>query len=158
MPTGALMKKDRASTGRARYLRRQGTDAEKALWYQLRNRRIEGTRFRRQQPIGPYIVDFVSFERRLVVEVDGGQRDEEVIAGRDEERTRWLNGKGYRVVRFWNSDILGNLEGVLESVAEALRGDSGTPSPSPVKGEGMVNGGTNRWPTPPPLLVLWALT
>jgi len=67
------------------------------------------------------------FEKRLAVEVDGGQHGEEAIARRDEERTRWL--KGYRVVRFWNSGIPGDLEGVLESVAEALRGDSGTPSP-----------------------------
>jgi len=97
----------------------------------------------------------------LAVEVDGGQHGEEAIARRDEERTRWLNGKGYRVVRFWNSDIPGpgDLEGVLERIAEALRGDSGTPSPypSPVKGEGMVNRVTNGWPTPSLLLVLRAL-
>jgi len=72
------------------------------------------------------------FEKRLAVEVDGGQHGEEAIARRDEERTRWLNGKGYRVVRFWNSDILGNLEGVLESIAEALRGDAAHPHPNPL--------------------------
>ena len=63
------------------------------------------------------------------MEVDGGQHGEEAIARREQERTRWLNGKGYRVVRFWNSDIPGDLEGVLESIAEAPGGDSGTPSP-----------------------------
>jgi len=71
------------------------------------------------------------FEKRLVVEVDGGQHGEEAIARRNEERTRCLNGKGYRVVRFWNNDIPGDLEGVLESIAEALRGDATHPHPNP---------------------------
>jgi len=108
---------------------------------------------------GPFLTGTLMFEKRLVAEVDGGQHGEEAIARREQERTTWLNGKGYRVVRFRKSDIPGDLEGLLDRIAEALRGDGGTPSPypSPVKGEGMVNRGTNGWPTPSLLLVLPAL-
>jgi len=87
----------------------------------LRHKQLEGVKFRRQQPIGPYIVDFVSFERRLVIEIDGGQHNEEIIRGRDEERTAWLEERGYRVLRFWNNEVLMNLEGALERIREALR-------------------------------------
>ncbi len=72
-------------------------------------------KFRRQQPIGPYIVDFVSLERKLVVEIDGGQHNEEEMRKRDEERTRWLKERKYRVLRFWNNEALVNTEGVLQA-------------------------------------------
>lgn len=82
---------------------------EKALWMKLRNKQLEGVKFRRQQPIGPYIVDFVNFERKLVIEIDGGQHNEEEIREGDEERTTWLKKRGYRVLRFWNNEVSTNL-------------------------------------------------
>ena len=101
-------------TTRARQLRRDATDAERALWNLLRNRQLEGHKFRRQTPIGPYIVDFVCKERRLVIEVDGSQHQDQ--AQYDEERTRALQSEGFRVKRFWNSDILNDLEAVADSI------------------------------------------
>jgi len=86
----------------------------------LRNRQLEGVKFRRQQPLCSYIVDFASFERKLIIEIDGGQHNEGKIKERDEERTIRLKEKGYRVMRFWNNDVLTNLEGVLERIREAL--------------------------------------
>jgi len=76
--------------------------------------------FRRQQPIGPYIVDFASFERKLIVEIDGGQHNEKEAREKDEERTAWLEQRGYRVLRFWNNDVLMNTAGVLERIRKAL--------------------------------------
>jgi len=104
-----------------RRLRDRQTDAEKALWMRLRSRQLEGVKFRRQQPIGSYVVDFVSFDRKLIVEIDGGQHNEGKTKERDEERSAWLKERGYRMVRFWNNDVLTNMEGVLERVREALR-------------------------------------
>ena len=107
------MRKVVKQTERARELRRKQTDAERALWAKLRNKRLCGLKFRRQQPIGPYVVDFVSLETRLVVEVDGGHHDQPDVRITDTERTVWLESKRYRVLRFWNNEVLGNLEGVL---------------------------------------------
>ena len=77
---------------------------------------MEGVKFRRQQPLGSYIVDFVSFERKVVVEVDGGQHNEGEARKRDEQRAEWLKEKGYQVLRFWNNEVLVNMEGVLERI------------------------------------------
>ena len=107
---------------RARRLRRESTEAEKRLWNKLRARQLLGAKFRRQAPIGPYIVDFVCFERKLVIEIDGGQHAEHDQRAYDEERTKWLKSQGFRVLRFWNNEVLGNLEGVLTRIAEVLRG------------------------------------
>ena len=104
-------------TERARYLRRQSTDAERKLWNRLRSRAIDGHKFVRQEPVGPFIVDFICRERRLVIEVDGGQH---ATDSRDVTRDQWLADHGYRVLRFWNNDVLGNTEGVLETIAAAL--------------------------------------
>src|SRR4051794_34506858 len=101
----------------ARRLRRDSTDAERRLWYRLRARQIDGAKFVRQEPIGPYVVDFICRERRLIVEVDGGQH---ATDPRDAVRDRMLSDHGYRVLRFWNNDVLSNTEGVLESIAAAL--------------------------------------
>jgi very-short-patch-repair endonuclease/DNA-binding MarR family transcriptional regulator len=106
------------STTRARDLRKSGTKAERALWAQLRDRQLHGHKFRRQQPIGPYIVDFLCLEQKLVVEVDGGQHVPEV----DERRTAFLEGAGYRVLRFWNAEVLDSMDGVLQTIGEHLRG------------------------------------
>lgn len=103
---------------RARVLRREMTDAERRVWRMLRMRQIAGRRFRRQVAIGHYIADFVCHDARLVVEIDGGQHD----AASPEEiaRSRFLEGEGYRVLRFWNNEVLGNPEGVLAVIAAAL--------------------------------------
>ena len=104
----------------ARQLRQQSTDAERILWSQLRRNALEGVKFKREHPIGPYIVDFVSLENRLIVELDGGQHNELEGQESDKERTEWLEKKGYRVLRFWNNDVLTNIEGVYNTIRQAL--------------------------------------
>ena len=103
---------------RARSLRRQASDAENKLWLHLRGRQINGYKFRRQVVIEPYIVDFVCLKAKLVVEADGGQHAEQVAY--DARRTVRLEGMGYRVIRFWNHEILTELHTVLEQIAEVL--------------------------------------
>jgi very-short-patch-repair endonuclease len=98
---------------RARKLRKNLTEAEQRLWRSLRLRQVAGVKFRRQQPVGPFIVDFVCFELRLIVEVDGGQHSENAY---DESRSRWLETQGYAVVRFWNNEVLANTDAVLRSI------------------------------------------
>jgi very-short-patch-repair endonuclease len=105
--------------GIARRLRANQTDAETVLWNRVRNRQIDGHKFARQVPIGPYVCDFVCRQRELVIEVDGGQHAE---SASDALRDRYLIAKGYRVLRFWNNDVLGNLEGVLTTIQSELRG------------------------------------
>ncbi len=119
------------SAQKTRELRRASTDAERAFWNQVRDRRLGGHRFRRQVPIGPYIADFVCPSARLVVELDGGQHQQQVVA--DEQRTRWLEGEGYRVLRLWNNDVLQNMPGVLETVMADLA--------LPPGGENLPHGG-----------------
>jgi very-short-patch-repair endonuclease len=110
----------------ARTLREAMTDAERALWYQLRAKRLLGWKFRRQQPIGNYIVDFVCFEAGMVIELDGGQHLEQAEA--DAQRTAWLESQGFRVLRFWNDAVLKQTEAVLE---EILRNLPLSPTPLP---------------------------
>jgi very-short-patch-repair endonuclease len=121
----------------AQRLRRELTDAERKLWSALRNRQVEGAKFRRQQPIGPFIADFVCQEHRLIVEADGGQHSGSIA---DDRRTGFLEGKGYRVLRFWNNDILSNFDGVVQVIAAALStphpAQAALESPSPSRGEG----------------------
>lgn len=103
---------------RARALRQRMTEAEKLMWGKLRDRRLDGIKFKRQQPLAGYIVDFVALDLKFIIEIDGGQH-----AGRlegDRERTRRLEESGYHVMRFWNHDVLGNIEGVLEAVIQEL--------------------------------------
>ena len=101
---------------RARALRRDMTVAEKSLWSELRSRKLAGLKFRRQRPIGPYIVDFVCYDPRLVVELDGGQHGERERSEDDVARTEWLNARGFKVIRFWNNDVLQNMDGALETI------------------------------------------
>jgi len=103
---------------RAHTLRADHTDAEALLWNRLRDRRLAGVKFRRQHPIGPYVVDFCCIERHLVVEVDGGQHAD--AESGDEKRSAYLASFGLKVLRFWNSDVLANIEGVLAQIAEHL--------------------------------------
>jgi len=109
----------------ARKLRREATDAERRLWSAVRDRRLNGYRFRRQYPIGPFIVDFACTKERLIVEADGGQHSDSKT---DDARTAWLESRGWRVVRFWNNEILQNPEGVIDAILRELRGDDPHPA------------------------------
>jgi very-short-patch-repair endonuclease len=109
----------------ARQLRLDSTDAERRLWAVLRDRRLAGYRFRRQHPIGHFIVDFACTKHRLVVEPDGGQHADNEA---DERRTGFLQREGWRVIRFWNNDVLTNTEGVVETILRALKEDPHPPS------------------------------
>ena len=102
----------------ARRLRRDATDAERRLWSALRDRRLSGYRFRRQFPIGRFIVDFACTRHRLIVEADGGQHADSET---DFRRTAWLEEQGWRVLRFWNNDVLANTNGVVETILKELR-------------------------------------
>jgi very-short-patch-repair endonuclease len=106
---------------RARTLRKTMSDGERKLWRALRAKQIEGLRFRRQHPIGKYIVDFVCLERRLIVAVDGGQRTEDEQIARDARRDEWLHAEGYRVMRVANAEVFCNIAGVVDTIWAALR-------------------------------------
>ncbi|GLV24264.1 endonuclease domain-containing protein [Sphingobium sp. Cam5-1] len=106
----------RRTNPNAAMLRQNATECEKQLWAALRNRQLDGFKFRRQATIGPYVVDLLCAEHRLIVEVDGGQHGDEA----DLSRTRFLERQGYSVIRFWNHEVIENLDGVLESVRQAL--------------------------------------
>ena len=108
------------STNLAKKLRQNQTKTEEKLWVNLRAKRFAGFKFKRQQPLGNYIVDFICFEANLIIEVDGGQHNEEPCRSKDDLRTKQLTAEGYRVLRFWNSDISENMEGVLLKVKESL--------------------------------------
>lgn len=101
----------------ARRLRRDATDAETKLWFALRDRRLGGFKFVRQKPIAPYVADFVCRDQRLVIEVDGGQHSDNP---HDRRRDNFIRSDGYRVLRFWNTDVLTNLDGVLTVILTAL--------------------------------------
>ena len=128
---GALIKTDRADHT-ARRLRKEPTRAEQHLWKALR--KIEEAHFRRQAPLGPYIVDFVCHRSRLVIEVDGGVHELEEVQARDAERTVWLEGRGYSVLRFSNEQALFDRASVVEAIASALGAGTPTPGPSPQGG------------------------
>jgi very-short-patch-repair endonuclease len=106
------------STIYARTLRKNPTEAERTLWKHLRMRQLEGHKFRRQQLLGAYIVDLVCLERKVIIEVDGGQHGEQVVS--DAERTAWLEARGFRVLRFWNHQVLADVQAVKEAIREAL--------------------------------------
>ncbi len=125
----------------ARDLRRNMTDAERRLWGALRAQRFEGWKFRRQEPLGDYIADFICHDARLVIEIDGGQHAE---SHRDVRRDAWFAEQGYCVLRFWNNEVLGQQEAVLERIYDTLATLSPTLSPSP-----SPQGGGGRVPSPP---------
>ncbi|MCB4771133.1 DUF559 domain-containing protein [Ancylobacter sp. Lp-2] len=112
---------------RARRLRRDQTDAEMRLWSRLRNRQLDGWKFRRQAPVGRFVIDFLSVDARLVIELDGGQHAHET----DDERTRRIEADGYLVIRFWNNEVNDNIEGVLVRILETLRVAPPHPNPLP---------------------------
>lgn len=124
----------------AKTLRRNLTDAEQKLWYHLRAHRFMGRKFKRQKPIGRYVVDFVCLEEKLIIELDGGQHAENCEY--DHERDSWLRSQGYTVLRFWNNELMNETEGVLEKIRLALSKEaefsetlSLGPSPTSVRGE-----------------------
>jgi very-short-patch-repair endonuclease len=123
--------------GRAKALRQGMTDAERIIWHAVRAHRLNGVAFRRQAPIGPHVVDFVCHAAKLVIEVDGGQHFEPGQMARDARRGVYLEGRGYRILRFNNLDVIKNKAGVLETIAAAL-GDAAfpLPDPPPQAGEG----------------------
>jgi very-short-patch-repair endonuclease len=121
-------------------MRAEPTEAEQKLWWHLRYRlNVEGSHFRRQVRFGNYIADFVSHGAKLVIEVDGGQHDERALA--DAERSRFIEAQGYRVLRFWNNQVLGNIDGVLEEIRRVIT-TTPTPNPSPQGGGELRRAGT----------------
>ena len=107
------------SRSRARQLRKNPTDAERLLWQKLRFWQVDGRKFRRQQPLGGYIVDFVCLERRLIVELDGGQHADRNAY--DKKRDDWLRSQGFVILRFWNHDVLNNIDGVMDQILDSLK-------------------------------------
>jgi very-short-patch-repair endonuclease len=105
----------------ARNLRHQQSDAERLLWSKLRGSQLNGVKFRRQHSVGNYVVDFVCLRKKLIIEIDGSQHNEECEKVKDARRTRWLQGEGYRVLRFWNNDVLTNIDGVFLTILESLK-------------------------------------
>ena len=113
------------STTIAKRLRRDSTDAERTLWFRLRDRRLDGWKFRRQVPIEGYVVDFLCVDAHLIIELDGGQHAAQAAA--DAARTRMLEAAGFLVLRFWNNEVLGNMDGVLEAIVATLRAGTAPP-------------------------------
>jgi len=128
-----LRGKDQKRTERARSLRRALTTAESTLWTRIRARQLGGFKFARQEPIDHYYVDFVCRERRLIVELDGGQHAESL---EDRQRDSRLRALGYRVIRIWNNDVIENLDGVLQRLLSELEKSPLTPALSPQAGRG----------------------
>ena len=118
----------------ARKLRKSQTNAEERLWYFLRDRQLSKFKFRRQHPIGPYIADFCCLEKRLIVELDGGQHVKQQL--QDQIRTQYLNHEGYQVIRFWDHDVLKKTNDVLKTIQVAL--ENPLPSPLPERERGLV--------------------
>ena len=112
-------------------LRQNMTDAEQLLWRHLRAHRLNGQKFRRQQPIGPYVVDFVHLGAKLIVEADGGQHSQ---SESDVVRDEWLTSQGFKIMRFWNNDILNNTDAVLTAILDALAPSPLTPLPQGERG------------------------
>lgn len=105
----------------AKLLRKEQTEAEKKLWSKLRNRRLNGYKFKRQVPKGPYVVDFYCADARLIIELDGGQHADDAAVKHDAKRTRYLQESGFRVLRFWNNEIFENLDGVAYTIWSKLQ-------------------------------------
>lgn len=124
------VKKLTGSSQIAKALRKRPTDAERLLWKHLRLKQLDGLKFRRQEPIDQFIVDFVCYEARVIIEADGGQHNKSTI---DATRDAYLQSQGFKVLRFWNNDILSNIQGVMESIGRVCSEHSPSPAP-PVKG------------------------
>jgi very-short-patch-repair endonuclease len=130
---GPLLTRD---VDRARELRRSPTEAEVFLWRQLRSRAFQGLKFRRQVALGKYIADFVCLEKRLIIEVDGGQHNEEANRQYDRARDKWLRSQGFRILRYWNNEVFEEFEGIAEAIWRAAKEAPSPPALSPARGEG----------------------
>jgi 2-methylaconitate isomerase len=130
------------TSAHAKTLRKSMTGAERKLWTHLRGRQLRGVKFRRQHQIGPYVVDFIAFESRLVIELDGGHHALQLAE--DSKRGDWLTSNGFTVLRFWNHEVLQQTEAVLQTIAEGL---APHPNPPPRRGRGVKKG--NRQHTTP---------
>ena len=115
------MTADNLIYGAAKELRQRQTEAEKRLWFKLRDKRICGVKFRRQEPIGSFIVDFVNYDKKLVIEIDGSPHNETEVKLNDNQRTLWLQSEGFKVLRFWNAEIMDNLNKVVEKIRYNLK-------------------------------------
>ena len=127
-----MTQKNPTPRDRARRLRRDQTEAERKLWARLRDRELDGAKFRRQHPIGPFIVDFCSPEHRLIIELDGGQHA--IRAEADRKRSEFLARRGYSVLRFWDNEVFQDVEAVLQQIARVLRNPHPSPLPSRERG------------------------
>jgi very-short-patch-repair endonuclease len=123
-----------AALSNAKRLRHEMTETERRLWYKLRGKRLGGFRFRKQVPVGSYIADFVCFEHKLVIELDGGQHA--LQQNYDKKRDEFLKEQGFRILRFWNNEVMENMEGMLLIILRALQNPA-LPNPSPKGGEGL---------------------
>ncbi len=132
--------------GNAKTLRRTQTDAEQKLWYHSRAHRFMGRKFKRQKPIGRYIVDFICIEDKLIIELDGGQHAENVEY--DHERDSWLRSKGYTVLRFWNNELMNEMEGVMERIRMALSHEPLSPGPCVNSASGLPDSGLPTFGAP----------
>ncbi|MDW5510132.1 endonuclease domain-containing protein [Serratia proteamaculans] len=145
---------ERKSTPVSRRLRANMSNAEKMVWLQLKDRRFYGLKFRRQFPVGPYFVDFVCWQRKLVIELDGGQHMGQ--ASYDTRRSHFLVSRGFSVLRFWNDEVLNHWDGVAEIIMQYLTVDEGSPHPDPLPQErekadqGEQNTGWRRIMVPSP--------
>jgi very-short-patch-repair endonuclease len=115
----------------AKQLRKHQTDVEKLLWSKLQNRQIEGVKFRRQESIRGYIVDFVCFEKKIIIELDGGQHNSTDGKTYDINRSHLLEAGGFKVLRYWNSEIMENIEGVIEQISSVVLNTEPSSRPSP---------------------------
>jgi very-short-patch-repair endonuclease len=104
----------------ARILRERATEAERCVWNRLRNRQIQGLKFRRQHPVGGYILDFACEEIKLAIELDGSQHNEKEMLDADAKRTEFLSRLGWRVLRFWNNDVMQNIDGVFAAIEDVV--------------------------------------
>lgn len=127
-----MKKADNTNLKFARKLRSNQTDAEKLLWHHLRSKRLIGFKFRRQQLIGEYIVDFVCYEKKLIIELDGGQHNKESGKRTDEIRTKWFTRDGYLTLRFWNNEVTTNTDGTLDKIRQIILRRFSPPRPIPL--------------------------
>ena len=110
----------RSLTHLARRLRKESTEAEKLLWRYLRRKSLFGLKFRRQEQIGDYIVDFVCYEKKLIIELDGGHHNQDETKINDVRRQKWLESQNFNVMRFWNNEVMKNIEAVLQKIKESI--------------------------------------
>ena len=135
-PQESVGKGVRRIVAAARKLRRTSTDVERKLWHRIRDKQMDNFRFRRQRPIGKYIVDFICLDAKLIIELDGGQHAEN--GAYDDKRTAFLVSLGYRVLRFWNNEVIENIDGVLERLGDELLVANANPTLAlPLTGEGI---------------------